>query len=151
MHCDHTKKGYKLITKIPTGFDRLPVQFTSCHSTDDLPEILLIYQHKGLKQNDHSVHPGPDSWDGSNNVASVNMKGIGQGVSCQVCSHLRSLQSSHSRRLLVFFMHFVLKLYQNVCTKKSTKLYSLTLWIIISSVLVGSWTDIMPDECLILI
>ena len=29
MRCDHRKKGYKLITKIPAGFDRLPMQFTS--------------------------------------------------------------------------------------------------------------------------
>jgi hypothetical protein len=28
VHCDHKKKGYKLITKIPAGFDGLPVQFT---------------------------------------------------------------------------------------------------------------------------
>ena len=29
VHCDRRKKGYKLITKIPAGFDGLPVQFTN--------------------------------------------------------------------------------------------------------------------------
>jgi len=49
-------------------------------ATADLPEILPIYQHEGLKRNDRSAKPGPNSRDGSYNIASVNMKGIGQGV-----------------------------------------------------------------------
>jgi len=49
-------------------------------ATDDLPEIMPIYEHKGLKRNDRSAQPGPDSRDGSYNIASVNSKGIGQGI-----------------------------------------------------------------------
>jgi len=49
-------------------------------ATADLPEIIPIYQHKGLKRNDRSAQPGPDSRDGSYNIGSVNMKGIGQGI-----------------------------------------------------------------------
>ena len=29
VHCDHKRKGCKLITKIPVGIHGLPVQFTS--------------------------------------------------------------------------------------------------------------------------
>ena len=49
-------------------------------ATDDLPRIIPVYEHKGLKRNDRSAQPGPNSHDGSYNIASVNSKGIGQGI-----------------------------------------------------------------------
>jgi len=49
-------------------------------AADGLSEIIPVYEHKGLKRNDRSAQPGPNSHDGSYNIASVNSKGVGQGI-----------------------------------------------------------------------
>ena len=68
------------------------------HAKDDLPEIIPIYEHKGLKRNDRSARPGPNSRDGSYNIASVNSKGIGQGLFMPaVQSSVRAAQASFKK------------------------------------------------------